>query len=245
MPHSLLHVFIDFLLGAMEDTETGVSGRIVRLVILGDSIFKPLDARCIDRKAVGENELKGFREMSSSLKQLDTIMAELAGIFPVDIIPGELDPTNASFPQQALSPYLFPKAAVYSALQSVPNPYEFELDGVKMLCTSGQNINALAQYVPDDKNDAELMDFTLKFRHLCPNAPDALQCIPLQRTDPFIIKELPNLYIAGNMRKYQSALSSDRVRIISVPRFSISKSFVLMNRFNLEPTLISLQELMD
>ena len=245
LPHSLLHVFIDFLLGAMEENESGVASKIVRLVILGDSIFKPLDARTVDRKAVGDNDVKGFREMSSSLRQLDTLVAELSGIFPVDIIPGELDPTNASFPQQPLSPYLFPKAAVYSALQSVPNPYEFSVDSVKILATSGQNVNALGQYVPEEIGETEIMGLMMKFRHICPNAPDALQCIPMQGNDPFILKELPNVFVAGNMKAFKTNVTREGVRLIAVPKFANSKSFVIMNRFSLEPSLITLESLLD
>lgn len=242
MTHQLLYVFVDFLLGGLESEENGVASKIVRLVLLGDSIYKPVDARTVDRKAVGDNELKGFNEMASSLKQLDSIVAEFSGIFPVDVIPGEMDPTNASLPQQPLSPYLFPKANVYSALQSVPNPYEFSLDGVSFLCTSGQNINSMAQYVPEDRKDLDLMGLTLKYRHLAPNAPDGLQCIPMQNTDPFILKNLPNVYVAGCMRSFDTQVSNDGVRIVSLPKFCNSKSFVLMNRFSLETQLVSMED---
>ncbi|OMJ86108.1 hypothetical protein SteCoe_12466 [Stentor coeruleus] len=233
-PNTLYHVFIDYFLGSIESFEDPISGKIVRLIILGDSIYKPLNARTVDRKAVGENEVKGFQEMNSSLKQLDTILAELSGIFPVDIIPGEMDPTNASFPQQPLSPYLFFKASVYSALQSVPNPYEFELDGVSILCTSGQNINSMAQFLPESLSELEIMDLTLKYKHIIPTAPDALQCIPLQDSDPFILNQLPNLYIAGNMKTFRTGITNDGVRIVTVPKFENSKTFVVMNRFTLE-----------
>lgn len=242
-PNTLYHVFIDYFLGGLEGFEDPVSGKIVRLIILGDSIYKPIHARAVDRKAVGESEVKGFQEMSSSLKQLDTMLAELAGIFPVDIIPGEMDPTNASFPQQPLSPYLFPKASVYSALQSVPNPYEFELDGVNILCTSGQNVNSMAQFLPESLSELEIMDLTLKYKHIVPTAPDALQCIPLQDSDPFIINQLPNLYVAGNMKDYRTGFTNDGVRILTVPKFENSKAFVVMNRFTLESSAIILHEL--
>jgi DNA polymerase delta subunit 2 len=243
LSHTLFHVFIDFFLGAMDESDNGISTKIVRMVILGDSIYKPLDARTIDRKAVGENDLKGFQEMSSSLKQLDAIISELSGIFPVDLVPGEMDPTNASMPQQPLSPYLFPYGSLYSALQSFPNPYEFKLDEVSILCTSGQNIVALSSYIPENISTTELMALTLKFKHLAPNAPDALQCIPMQQNDPFIIRHLPNLYVVGNMKEYKTAVSCEGVRLLAVPKFSITKSFVIVNRFSLESKAITLQEL--
>ena len=234
MSHSILNNLTDFFMG-MFDEDDEISSKITRLVIIGDSIYKPIAARTVDRRAVGENELKGFQEMSASLKQLDTIVAELSGLFPVDLVPGELDPTNASWPQQALSPYLFPKSSYYAALQSVPNPYEFEVDAVSFLCSSGQNIAAMAQFVPVDKTEIQLMNLNMKIKHLAPNAPDALQCIPMQQNDPFIVKKLPNCYLLGNSKEFRTAFSDDRVRLITVPKFSCSKSIVFVHRYTLEP----------
>jgi len=37
--------------------------------------------------------------LANSLKNLDTFLAELAGMLPIDIIPGAMDPTNSSMPQ--------------------------------------------------------------------------------------------------------------------------------------------------
>jgi DNA polymerase delta subunit 2 len=242
--HTLFNTLTDYFLGNFSDDDP-VVGKIARLVILGDSIFKPLAARTVDRRAVGESELKGFQEMSSSLKQLDTLVSELSGMFPVDLVPGELDPTNASWPQQPLSPYLFPKSSYYGALQSVPNPYEFELDGVSFLCTSGQNISALSQFLPPEKSEIQIMNLTLKAKHLVPNAPDALQCIPMQQNDPFIIGKLPHCYLAGNTKEFRTAFSDERVRLICVPKFSVSKSIVLVHRFSLEPFEFFFEEKYD
>lgn len=234
LDHTYITTLVESFLGSVDD-EDEIFTKIVRLVILGDSIYKPLSARTVDRRAVGESELRGFQEMSASLKHLDTFLSECSGIFPVDIVPGELDPTNASLPQQPLSPYLFPKSSSYTALQSVPNPYEFELNDVSFLCTSGQNLLGLSQFVPEGKSEIDLMKLTLKYRHLAPNAPDALQCIPMQNNDPFIIRKLPNIYISGNTKAFHTAFSDESIRLVTVPKFCNSKSFVLIHRFTLEP----------
>lgn len=234
LDHTYISTLIESFLGSIDEDEE-IFSKITRMVILGDSIFKPLAARTVDRRAVGESEIKGFQEMSSSLKQLDTFLSECSGIFPVDIVPGELDPTNASLPQQPLSPYLFPKSSSYTALQSVPNPYEFELNDVSFLCTSGQNIAGLSQFVPEGRSEIDLMKLTLKYRHLAPNAPDALQCIPMQQNDPFILKKLPNIYIVGNTKAFHTSFSEEGVRLVTVPKFCNAKSFILIHRFSLEP----------
>lgn len=50
---------------------------------------------------------------------------------PVDVMPGEFDPTNYTLPQQPLHPCMFPLASAYSTLQLVTNPYQATIDGVR------------------------------------------------------------------------------------------------------------------
>lgn len=50
---------------------------------------------------------------------------------PVDVMPGEFDPTNYTLPQQPLHPCMFPLSAAYSTLQLVTNPYQAAIDGVR------------------------------------------------------------------------------------------------------------------
>lgn len=50
---------------------------------------------------------------------------------PVDVMPGEFDPTNYTLPQQPLHPCMFPLATAYSTLQLVTNPYQATIDGVR------------------------------------------------------------------------------------------------------------------
>lgn len=239
----LLHLLSQFLQGNLGVQSSEEARKIVRLVILGDSLYKPDTARVVDRKAIGDQIVHGFTEMAEALKFLDTFLAELAGVLPVDIIPGEMDPSNGSLPQQALSPYLFPISSRYSALQSYPNPYEFVVDDLKILCTSGQNISVYSQYASPNKTTAELMGLNIKSRHIAPNAPDALQCIPMQDKDPFIIDSLPHLYVVGNLGNYHSAVE-DGVKLISVPKFSATgHNIVLVNRFNLDSKIVSFESM--
>lgn len=44
-----------------------------------------------------------------------------------------------------LSRQLFGASSQYSNLRMVTNPYEFELDGVRLLGTSGQNVEDIAR----------------------------------------------------------------------------------------------------
>lgn len=50
---------------------------------------------------------------------------------PVDVMPGEFDPTNYTLPQQPLHHCMLPLASAYSTLQLVTNPYQADVDGVR------------------------------------------------------------------------------------------------------------------
>lgn len=50
---------------------------------------------------------------------------------PVDVMPGQYDPTNYTLPQQPLHRCMFPLSSVYPTLQLVSNPYEANIDGVR------------------------------------------------------------------------------------------------------------------
>lgn len=77
---------------------------------------------------------------------LDAYLNALSKSVPVDIMPGEMDPTNSQLPQQPLNQVLFPKSAVNGNLTSVTNPHEFDIDGVRFLGTSGQNVSDILRY---------------------------------------------------------------------------------------------------
>ncbi|CAG9329998.1 unnamed protein product [Blepharisma stoltei] len=237
--HILLNLFSQYIMGNLGQESLEDSRKIIRLVILGDSIYKHDEARMIDRKAIGDASLRGAAELANSIRFLDTFLSELAGVVPVDLIPGDMDPSNSSLPQQPINPHLLPSSSRYSALHSYPNPYEFMIDNCRVLCTSGQNISVLSQFTNPNLSFTDLMALTLKFRHLAPIAPDALACIPMQDYDPFIIDSFPHLYVVGNLGSYRTS-TYEGVKIISIPRFSApSHNIVLVNRFNLESKIVS------
>lgn len=138
---------------------------------------------------------------------------------------------------------MFPGAAAYSTFQSVTNPHEFELDGVRFLGTSGQPIDDLAKYSEGDDR-LDLMERTLAWRHLAPTAPDTLGCYPFTMEDPFIIETCPHVYYAGNQKKFASRLvkgsAGQQVRLICIPKFSETGAAVLVNIRTLECNLLTM-----
>ncbi|CAG9310544.1 unnamed protein product [Blepharisma stoltei] len=234
----LLNLLSNFLQGNLGNDSAEVAKNIVRFVILGNSLYKADKENSFEQKAYSDISADIVPSISKSLEFFDTFLAELAGILPVDLIPGEMDPSNSSMPQQPLNPYLFPLASRYSALRSFPNPYECKIDGIHILCTSGQNINAIMQFI-DTQDPIKILELTMKWRHLAPNAPDALGCIPMQDDDPFIVEDLPNLYVVGGMPNYQKLVTEEGVHCITIPKFTSRQQVVLVNRFTMESETLS------
>lgn len=50
---------------------------------------------------------------------------------PVDVMPGQYDPTNYTLPQQPLHRCMFPLSVPYPTLQLVSNPYQAVIDDVQ------------------------------------------------------------------------------------------------------------------
>jgi DNA polymerase alpha/epsilon subunit B len=85
--------------------------------------------------------------LSAPMREADLWLATLASTVPVDLMPGENDPSNFTMPQQKMHPCLFPASARYSdTFKSVSNPYELDCGGVRILGSSGQPVADVARY---------------------------------------------------------------------------------------------------
>lgn len=120
------------------------------------------------------------------------------------------------------------------SLHTVSNPYECDIEGVRFLGTSGQNIDNIRQHSSID-DSVKLMEYTLECGHLAPTAPDSLGCFPYYESDPFIIPQDtgPHVYFAGNQQAYSSKTvkydSGRSAVIVSVPSFHSTQTAVLVN----------------
>ena len=52
----------------------------------------------------------------------------------------------------------------------------------------------------------DLLESTLRWRHVLPTAPDTLASYPFYDTEPFIIAEAPHVYFAGNQPAFETRL---------------------------------------
>ena len=171
-------------------------------------------------------------------------LTQLAASVPVDVMPGEGDPTNQALPQQPLHPCLFPEAARFAACGSfaaATNPHDFSVGGCDFLGTSGQNIDNMRAYMDvasnmdtDMDTDTEvktnlgargaesldLMASSLRWQHVAPSAPDTLACYPYKDRDPFYVSSSPHVYFAGNQPAFGARVVRDgdtKTLLVSVP----------------------------
>ncbi|EFA84825.1 DNA polymerase delta subunit 2 [Heterostelium album PN500] len=234
-PNSILstNLLTDFISGNLgSPSDQYFSSRIARLIIAGDSIYKEADSPESFMKYRTKQEIHSRQQkIALPIKEFDSILAELCQSIPVDVLPGESDPTNLSLPQLPLNFCQTPFSVQNANYNPVSNPYESEIGGRIFLGTSGQNIENAIRYI-NIQDKIELMHKMLIWRHLAPTAPDTLACSPLEH-DPFIIEQCPHVYFIGNNDRYETKLiqgeDGEQIRLILVPKFVDTNTVILVN----------------
>ncbi|KAF8398510.1 hypothetical protein HHK36_017439 [Tetracentron sinense] len=232
-----LQLLVDHITGHLGDEkEQSIASKIVRVVIAGNSVEIPHGL--LNGQNLGS---KDQSKLSEPIKELDILLTQIAAGIPLDIMPGPSDPANFSLPQQVfilpLHRCLFPGTSAYNTFVSCTNPHSFELDNVRFLGTSGQNIDDLDKY-SEAKDRLDFMERTLRWRHLAPTAPSTLGCYPFTGKDPFLIESCPHIYFVGNQNKYETRLlrgsEGQLVRLICIPKFCETGVAIMLNMSNLE-----------
>ena len=238
---NLLCDYISGHVGSPAETKN-TSSKISRVVVVGDSIRKP--APRDDRKAISREEQE---LMAAPLREADSIFAQIARSVPIDVMPGDTDPSNLSLPQQPLHNCLFPRSSGYKdSFHTVTNPYRFQAENVNFLGHSGQPVSNIKKF-SNFSNDLDVLQRTLEWQHLAPTAPDTLACYPFYKRDPFVLddKLCPHVLFSGNMDAYDDRLikgeNGQMVRLIAIPKFSESRSVVLLNLKTLESSEMTFQ----
>jgi DNA polymerase delta subunit 2 len=186
-----LDLLLEFLLGeALSPSEQANTSKITRLIIAGNSISK-IEAKPDADESADKKTQKKYGYDASAYNALpsalfDGFLGELLPSMPVTLLPGESDPANASYPQQAIHNAMFPIARQYSAdpgsaskpgwFDTVTNPWEAEVEGWRILGTGGQNVDDVFKYV--ESNDRlGMLAAMCRWRCSAPTAPDTL-CKP-------------------------------------------------------------------
>lgn len=259
--HSLrTDLLLDFITGNLPTLEAH-GARIAHVILAGGNCGppEPLPTATTGAEVFDKGSKKrGAQSASLPVQELDILLTKLVSwaSVSIDILPGGHDPTNANWPQQPMHPCLFPllsagsknsSDSLISRVHRTTNPYEALIGGRLFLGTDGLNLQDLRRFLlvhKDGKNlptELKTMEYTLKFSHLAPTAPNTLHTSPLLGQDPFILRELPDVYFAGNCSEFASCevfVSDQRCKLICIPDFSMTQEVVLLNLCTLETECI-------
>lgn len=109
------------------------------------------------------------------LDLFDREISNLGSAVNIEIMPGENDLSTVALPQKPIPKTLFPSIAKYNNVKFSSNPNGFDLDGVRFIGTSGQSLDDCYRHcLTEDR--LLLAHQMLKWRNICPTAPDSL-CI--------------------------------------------------------------------
>ncbi|XP_022075503.1 DNA polymerase delta subunit 2 [Acanthochromis polyacanthus] len=227
-----LQLLVDMVTGQLGDLgEQSGAATISRVLLAGNLLSQSTQDKDASTKAkyLTKKTQAGSVE---AIRLLDELLLQLVASVPVDVMPGQYDPTNYTLPQQPLHRCMFPLSSVYPTLQLASNPYQADIDGVRFLGTSGQNVCDIQRYSSMESH-VEILEETLRLRHLAPTAPDTLGCYPFYLKDPFILEECPHIYFSGNAPAFESKLikgpDGQEVLLVTVPEFSSTQTACLIN----------------
>lgn len=245
-----LQMLAEHLTGQLGDEQDHqLQANIVRLVIAGNATSSGLSGGAdapppggIDvTKKVDKGEQ---RSLAQHVRTLDQFLTAVSAAMPVDLMPGKDDPCNFLLPQQPFHRCMLPQSTELETLNLCTNPYCCDVDHVRVLGTAGQPLDDMQRYLPHDERLRTLAR-SLEFQHLAPTAPDTLGCYPFDEAaaDPFVVRQCPHIYFAGNQPKFESSLvegpAGQRVRVVMVPDFATERTAVLVNLSTLEAQPIS------
>lgn len=256
-----LDLLVEYLLGeSLGPTMQEKASHVSRLIIAGNSIVtkgQKTEADEVESAAMEHKKNKKYGYDSSAYNPVpsqlfDDFLTELLPSIPVTLLPGANDPANASYPQQPIHTAMFPKARAFSQdpsskkdgwLDAVTNPFEGEIDGWRVLGTSGQNVDDVFKYIDSD-DLLGMMEAMCRWRCCAPTAPDTLWSYPFQDDDPFVLKDCPHLYFVGCQPEFGTRLvhgpDGQSVRLITVPSFSKTREIVLVDMETLQVSKVKI-----
>lgn len=220
----------DMLLGYLEGQLTPNAAKICRVIVAGNSASST---------AFGVQELDGWIALVCA-----------AGI-PVDLIPGQDDPTTANWPQRPFHSSLLKYSCSFldkGLLSRTPNPFACGLGDKYVVGTDGRNVSDLQKYLANSQTTytpLEALRESLRWQHICPTGPSSVPTVPHGETDPMVLVDTPHLYFAGNCKCFETDLVEQgdmKTRLVCVPKFAETGEVVLVNLDTLDCELVRFED---
>ncbi|GMF51394.1 hypothetical protein B5S33_g1409 [[Candida] boidinii] len=284
-----LEILKDYLLGELmtDPKSLALISSITRLVISGNSVR--VNQNLIPNNSDSGNGSKNkhsmdknkYRDLNKSnynadaMRILDGFLYTLLSSMSITIMPGENDPSEIGLPQQEFHKSFFPQCKQYSSqspqsshFQLVTNPTWLEMDNVRMLGTSGENINDVFKYLIPNIESGEIefedsccckneiiyqsrmkmYETSILWQNIVPTSPDTLWCYPFESEDPFTLTETPHVYFIGNQPSFETKMvelynkngDTIKTRIFSIPVFKETGEIVLLDTDTLDCSSIKI-----
>ena len=199
----------DMLLEYLQGNYSPIASKVCRVIIAGNSAAASTEA----------------------VKELDGWIAQVCATgIPVDLMPGQDDPSTANWPQRPFHSSLLKYGGSFvdkSLLSRTPNPLACGLGDKYVVGTDGRNVSDLVKHL-ETNNELEALKLTLQWGHVCPTGPSSVPTVPSGEIDPMVLEETPHLYFAGNCENFATDLMQ-ATRIVCVPKFSATAEAVLVN----------------
>lgn len=260
-----LEILKEFIMGELITTGdiADMLRQTTELVILGNSVEVVGNPQ---KHLTGKDKYRVVNKSNydaQSMELLDKFISDLLVSIPVTILPGETDPAELEYPKIPLHHSLFELSSTRRNFKRQTNPCWLEVNGVRMLITSGENINDMFKYmIPNihvevgdglespirkeilHDSRLKLLESNMLWQCIAPTCPDTLPCYPYCKTDPFCLDETPHVYAVGCQPKFESSEmtlkrksdNNPKVKVISVPDFQETGQCVFMNTKTLECT---------
>ncbi|MES1911541.1 MAG: hypothetical protein MHM6MM_003956 [Cercozoa sp. M6MM] len=206
-------LLVDYLVG-LADEEDEEIGQVCRVIIAGDSV---VDSELDPRDLKTRDRLQR-RDVVKSLSLLDALLAQLALAVPVDLIPGETDPSNVAMPRPPLHAAFFPLSSQLAGLTRASDPHEISVDGTVLLGTrpgtrltnyaysaagtGGSNLVSMRKACTFE-HDIDVLGTLCTSQCISPVAGDMESAAPIDTgSDPFLLRRAPHVMFAGCAKKF-------------------------------------------
>eukprot|EP00917_Polyrhabdina_sp_WS-2016_P001412 GHVP01002916.1.p1 GENE.GHVP01002916.1~~GHVP01002916.1.p1 ORF type:complete len:404 (+),score=70.71 GHVP01002916.1:333-1544(+) len=171
-------------------------------------------------------EISQFNKLSDLLKRLCDSKKR------IHITPGPNDPTNNYMPQRSIDKRFFSSLEKNNLLQTYSNPEIINIKDFYILCISHQLFDSMKIYF-DNESIIETMKKVIIWSHMVPISPDTLVCYPYEDSDPFIITELPHIYVAATRNSFEEEAivleNGKTVYCAALPEYSERNEFFVFN----------------
>lgn len=209
---------------------------IDRLVVIGPLVETKSNG-CDVQSVVRTLTLSRAEKHSStaSLITVDKIINSIAEkplVNTVDVTPGVGDPCSSMWPLPPIHRVCLPRCGMSDKkVNLVTNPYEFEVNGLRVMTMSGENVSELLR-TSLKWTGADAIENIIKWQHVAPNCPDTLDAFPVAERDPLIMDITPHVIICGNQPHAEFRhipIDGSNCLVVCLPKFSKTRVACFLN----------------